>query len=157
MIEVPVSGGLVALIDDEAAHLVVPYRWTSQRLGNTFYAVRHTGGRNIRMHQVIMPLPKGWEVDHRDGNGLNNTGANLRPATKRQQQQNRRPQVHSSQFKGVQLLKSHGCARWCAVIVVNGRRILRVARSEIDAAQRYNAMARLHFGDFARLNEIPGG
>lgn len=95
------------------------------------------------------------KIDHRDGDGLNNQRHNLRPATTRQNGQNRRKvAAASSAFKGVSFhLRDR---KWQARIKVSAARIqLGYFESEADAARAYNAAALKYFGEFASLNVIP--
>ncbi len=62
---------------------------------------------------------QGYQIDHRDGNGLNNTRDNLRHVTVRQNQQNRRNINKSSIYPGVCRIKNSG--KWCATICINGK------------------------------------
>jgi hypothetical protein len=105
------------------------------------------------MHRLIMGVtdPK-IDVDHRDGNGLNNTYDNLRVATHAQNIQNCKKQVTStSRFKGVSWRKDEQL--WVARIQVNGKsRFLHYHKTEEDAARAYDLAATEHFGDFAKLN-----
>ncbi len=56
-------------------------------------------------------------------------------------------------MKGL-MMKAGG--RWRAQIRVNGKSIRRYASSELAAAKAYNALAKQHFGEFARLNCVDG-
>jgi len=107
------------------------------------------------MHRIIMDAEKGEEIDHRDGNGLNNQRCNLRLCTHRQNLMNRR-KTHkrcSSKFRGVSWEKRSG--KWCAQIMIHYRHIhLGYFDDEVLAALAYNEAATKHFGEFAHLNEI---
>lgn len=77
----------------------------------------------IWMHRELVgaaPGDRSIEVDHRDGNGLNNTAANLRILTRGGNAQNRKATVGSSRYRGVCWHKKDGC--WQAAVKVNGRR-----------------------------------
>ena len=105
------------------------------------------------MHALLLPLEKPLTPDHINGDGLDNRRSNLRPATPAQQMWNKAGSRNG--FKGVtwsseSRLKAGG--RWKAHIGVKGRRITRWAKSEREAAEIYNALAREHFGEYARVN-----
>jgi len=99
-----------------------------------------------------MNPPPGVPVDHKDGDGLNNQRNNLRICTARENKQNgaKYKNGRTSRYKGVSLQKNS----WRMQIAVNGKRIRRCFRTEIEAAKEYNSLAELHFGAFARLNAI---
>jgi hypothetical protein len=150
MIEIPLTQGKVVRIED--LPLISPYRWYAARSYGQWYAfsVNHPP---IKMHQLILPPADGLTPDHIDGDGLNNTRANLRLATRLQQRMNtgKRQGAKHSAYKGVTLHQG----RWCAEIKINGRRIRKMASSDVDAARIYNKLACKLFGAFARLNEVP--
>lgn len=111
------------------------------------------------MHRLILGLtdPK-IQVDHRNGNGLDNRRENIRVVTASQNQMNasktKRPKV--SKFKGVtRNLRRPGCYMWKALITMNNKTIfLGEYKHEREAARAYNEAARRLFGDYARLNEL---
>jgi hypothetical protein len=156
--EVPLTRGLVAIVDDEDAHLVLPHKWMASRSdpARSWRASRRVTveGREITlwMHQVIVGVRE-WpriEIDHRDGNGLNNTRANLRIATPSQNRANRSfPPNPVSGLRGVHPLRG----RWKAHIRSNGKqRNLGMFDTKEEAAKAYDAAALDAFGEFARLN-----
>jgi len=104
----------------------------------------------IRMHRFILSAKAGDLVDHRDGDGLNNQKVNLRLATTAQNGRNQRRRADNrSGFKGV---KANG-SKWMARIRANNQRIfIGNFSTKEDAARAYDAVARLLFGEFARLN-----
>lgn len=104
-----------------------------------------------RLSRLLLQAPKGMNVDHINGNPLDNRKANLRFASSQQNNRNRaktsRPK--SSQYKGV----SRDRNRWTAVIYSNYRQIyLGSFVNEVDAARAYDAKAREIFGEFAAVN-----
>jgi len=154
MIEVPLTQGKVALIDDEDNPLVSKYKWQAHRdskANNTYYAtttIRRSDGKRttLQMHNLILGCKR---VDHKDNNGLNNQRSNLRPATHSQNGANTGTIRNKSGFKGVCFERD----RWRAAIRVEGRLIfLGYFNTPKSAARAYDYAARIHFGDFARLN-----
>lgn len=108
------------------------------------------------MHHEILAVADGLEVDHIDGDGLNNRRSNLREADDVQQGANKRNRKHSSRFKGVSWDQRK--KRWRASIRVayKLKNLGRFAREE-DAARAYDEAAITAFGRFARLNLSAGG
>lgn len=104
------------------------------------------------MHREIVASEGRFEVDHRDGDGLNNQRHNLRIATSSQNQGNQcKTQGRTSRFKGVSWAKRHG--KWVAQIQVKRRsKNLGYFRREEEAAAAYDQAALRFFGEFARLN-----
>jgi hypothetical protein len=155
------AAGRIALIDDGDYDLVTQHPWHVQEqrrsgrpTGPYAAATVRTGspprGSTILMHCLILGQPG---VDHRNGNGLDNRRANLRPATHAQNQRNQRPRIVStSEFKGVSW-DSHRL-KWHARIA---RRHLGRFDDELAAAKAYDAAARELYGEFAWLNFPPEG
>lgn len=153
---VPLTKGYEAVIDADDVPLVSGWNWHARIDKNTVYASRNretdADGRRgaISMHRQISCSPDGMEVDHRDGDGLNNRRMNLRVATKSQNQSNRKTSILSQTgLKGVTPYKRDGT--WHARISLNGRRIsLGYYKTPEDAHSAYcNASAKLH-GEFGR-------
>lgn len=150
-IAVPLSAGLVALVDLADAERILAHKWSASGLSGQRYAVTRLGGKLVAMHRFLMPgQPR---IDHCDGDRLNNTRANLRVASASQNSMNMRKKAGaSSQFKGVSKLGNV----WWARIKANGKaRSLGTHHCEVEAARAYDRAARQFFGEFARLN-FPG-
>lgn len=155
--EIQLTRGFVALVDDEDFEALVQFKWRAFAGPGvrTHYATRmvrsDSGARtDVRMHRVIMAAPTGLEVDHIDGNGLNNQRSNLRIVTRSQNMQNqtRKGRGCSSRFKGVSWDTERGA--WRAFIRINGKKTaLGVFRDEEKARDAYAAAAIRHFGEFA--------
>jgi hypothetical protein len=91
------------------------------------------------------------EVDHRDGDGLNNRWGNLRESTKSQNQANAKTRSDSrTGIKGVQWRDGIG---WVARIQhEKQRRHLGVFKTKEAAAAAYGRAASELFGEFARVS-----
>jgi hypothetical protein len=106
------------------------------------------------MHREIITPPYPLVVDHINHNGLDNRKANLRPATKSQNNINKpnikRKGAHSK-YRGVTLEKRIN--KWQAQIRAKGtHRVIGYFEDEIEAAKAYDAKARKYHGEFAVLN-----
>ncbi len=82
------DGGIntYSLIDNKDFDLVVKYKWHLGYGRHTRYAVS-SGFKNKHsesLHRFLMGFPRGKEVDHINGNGLDNRRNNLRIVTKQQ-------------------------------------------------------------------------
>ena len=154
--EIPLTKGYVALVDDCDYDQLAIYNWHVLMTRNTVYAVRGVGPRGkqraVLMHRTIMGPAAHLEVDHIDGDGVNNQRHNLRICTHQQNMQARRKHVPTaSAFRGVSPLAARG--KWVAYIFHNGaQRHIGVFQSEAAAAHAYDQRAKELFGDFARLN-----
>lgn len=155
--------GLMAIVDDIDYDDLIKYRWyghKSQR-GNVYAINRNSiDGRKttLRMHRVILKLPPAVfdrekrEVDHIDGNTLNNKKENLRIVTHQQNCWNSKKIKDSiSPYKGV----CFDCRRslWYSRIRFNGKnKFLGYFKTEKEAAHAYDKYAIEIFGENAKLN-----
>ena len=150
---IQLTRGFCATVDDE------DYAWLSGLKWHAWVKTRSDGSKLVyaqgnagKMHRLIAGAPQGAFVDHIDGNGLNNTRANLRLVTAKQNNMNRRGVcAASSQFKGVTWNKAKG--KWQAAIRSDGRsKHLGLFSQERDAARAYDCAAVVAFGPFAKPN-----
>lgn len=160
---IPLSGkngrGLRAIVSRRDFRLVRAFRWfVSYTKARTLYAQTHVKrvGRDttIQMHRLI--LPHAHEVDHRNGNGLDNRRRNLRAASSAGNRQNRTLQRNNtSGYRGVRYNKQTDS--WMACIGAGqhkGKRniYLGLFKTAKAGALVYDRQARRRFGSFARLN-----
>jgi hypothetical protein len=159
MKEIPLTQGHTAIVDDEDFEIWGHIKWCAvvRPKSRTVYAVRYVrpddeGTRSRLLHRVILNAPRGVEVDHIDGNGLNNCKSNLRLDYTRQNNQNRAKQVNNkSGYIGVSWSKS--ASKWQAFVKLDGKnRYVGVYEEATDAAKARDAEARRLHGEYARLN-----
>jgi hypothetical protein len=150
---VPLTKGYEAVIDAEDAVILQFFSWSAKPKPSKVYAVTglksRSGYTTVLMHRMIMRYPLGLQVDHIDGDGLNNRKSNLRVATHAQNMWNRGPQHNNtSGFRGVSWHEKS--AKWQARIKhENGRMFLGYFDTAEAANEAYiEASKRLH-GDFA--------
>jgi hypothetical protein len=154
---IPLTKGQFAIVDDTDFDRLSQFKWCALELTHTFYAMRNerqkeTGNpHRIYMHRLIMNTPSGFDTDHHDHDGLNNTRANLRICTRVQNTRNARPRGGRSEYKGVSWHNQRN--KWITRIRFDGtQKHVGIYTSESEAARAYDAAALLHFGEFARLN-----
>lgn len=152
-VEVPVSGGYVAIVDAVDADLVLAHKWNALSTKGKLYAqrsVRRDDGEwaTEKLHSYIT----GYALtDHRNGDGLDNRRENLRRATQQQNMCNRIATPGKSGFKGVTWNKRD--ENWKAQIGSRGKHYhLGYYLIAEEAAMAYDEAARRLHGEFATLN-----
>ena len=143
MKKIPLTREMFAIVDDKDFEWLNQWNWHTQQGYKTWYAVRKSKGKRIKMHRQILGCTKNEQVDHRNGNGLDNQRHNIRKCTRSQNMQNLpKREGGSSIFKGVSWEKT--CNKWRAGIKLNGKRTwLGVYVSDTEL-----------FGEFACLNIV---
>jgi hypothetical protein len=146
---VRLSQGLFATVDSADYKKISEHKWSVCRQGCKVYAKARINGRIVLMHRFLMRPPKGYQVDHIDGNGLNNCRNNLRVCTPAQNQANRGPRGGSSRFVGVYRRGD----RWRAGMGYRGRwYTLGTYGDEVEAAKARDRKAVELHGPYAYLN-----
>lgn len=121
--EIQLTQGKVAIIDYMDRGLVAGLTFHAVRVEKQWYAATTIDGERHYLHHIIVGKPKrGFVVDHRDRDGLNNRRANLHHVTKGMNTRNADLRSdNKSGYKGVSPTTSRN--KWRATIRINGERI----------------------------------
>jgi hypothetical protein len=148
--------GLSVEIDDADAELVSIYKWTV--IGRSIKYARATRtnfGKVLSMHRFICGLVSGdpREVDHIDGNGLNNKRTNLRICSHSENSKNRKKNKNNSTgFKGVYKQKANQTKPYRGIVRFLGKRYRSKYFSTAEEAHAaYCEIAKRLQGEFARF------
>jgi hypothetical protein len=152
----------VALVDAEDYNRVVTAisnraKWYAHSPPTTkkYYAMN--GNRDLSIHRVVMNAPKGMDVDHINGDPLDNRKENLRICTRSQNSQNKQVRTDSaSGHKGVYERKGGKLKKRFQAYIWHPEKKARYrlgyyATAE-EAATAYDRKALELFGEFALLN-----
>lgn len=151
------ANGLFAMVDDEVFDYLSQWKWNIIPKGYAIRTDRSSGRkRTVYMHREIanvLGIEKlGLQIDHIDGNKLNNTRSNLRPATNQLNQANVGLQKNNTTgFKGV-TKRTKGRASWYIARIGKDRKrhALGCFKDPAEAHAAYVSAANQMFGEFAR-------
>lgn len=142
------------LLDEEDEKRFSRYTWMKNSNG---YVIRQIGKKVKFLHREILDCPEKYQVDHINGNPLDNRKINLRICSKIENSWNRKLNKNSKTgYKGVHFKKNNrGTKKYLARISYFGERIhLGYFYSAEDAANAYNKKAVELYGEFANLNIV---
>lgn len=142
------------MIDDEDYDLD-QFNWSiNPKDGYVYGRIPEKG--QVRLHRLITNALPGEEVDHKDGNKLNNVKSNLRRCTKAQNMCNsKKYSTNKSGYKGVSFHKRSN--KWQSTIMKNQKKIyIGVFDNPVEAAKAYDTKAIELFGEFAKTNQDLG-
>lgn len=155
MKKILLTQGKYSLVDDEDFEYLNQFLWCFD--GN--YAVRRITVekgvyKKIYLHHVIFPIKKGFQVDHKNTNKLDNQKNNLRYATHAENVRNKKIiSTNTTGYKGVTFNKRAG--KFVAQITVNNKNIfLGYFIKAEEAAVAFDLAATKFYKKFANLNFV---
>jgi len=156
MKKIELTQGYFTLVDDEDFEWLSMFSWRVSRTRLVNYARTSKYNKTTKkvdsanMHRIILNAPENMEVDHIDGNGLNNQKCNLRFATRSQNTCNIKKVYGNVSFRGVHKTPNN---TYRAMISVKGKKKhVGTYKSAIEAAISYDKAAKDTYGEFAQLN-----
>lgn len=149
--------GKKAIIDNRDYEMLNKKKWHVYKSSSgRYYASRNNSRKHkdghylLKMHREIMGLQKydKRQVDHINGNSLDNRRSNLRIVTPQQNSWNRKAQKNSN--SGVRGVYKHTqINKWVAQIKVGSKRIHIGSFDTIeDAKLAYDKKAELYYGEY---------
>lgn len=157
MAKIELTQNKTVILDDADIELVSGYKWCAFKRDKKYYALTsvrfHGKNTNLLMHMLILGKKPGYEIDHKNNDGLDNRRCNLRHATRSQNNMNKLKSKGTSIYKGVSWSNYHQA--WKAQIKKDKvDHHLGYYSSEIEAAMIYNTATDKYFGEFAKPNEF---
>lgn len=155
---IELTQGKVTLVDDDVYEWASKLKWHVRKHKRRWNAARNSlqvdGPRQtLLLHREILRPADDQEVDHINGDSLDNRRANLRSVSHQQNTsafQRQRPNK-TSKFRGVNWDKKVDA--WRAQICCRGNKIaLGFSTSEETAAKLYDTYARKFLGEFTQPN-----
>lgn len=155
MKKIKLTKGYSTIVDDDIFLMLNKYSWHAVVCKNSVYAVSFINGKTTQMHRFILKVKKGYYVDHKNLNGLDNRRKNLRIATPSQNRMNTLVYKHNKTgYKGVHKCKSK-INPYRSQIRFKGKIYhLGCFKTEKQAAYAYNKKAKELFKEFYRGNNV---
>jgi hypothetical protein len=151
---IPLTRGYFAIVDDQDYEELSKHKWHANiKSNNRVYPIRYDAKlKRVAMHKDVLNHFDGSDVDHINGNTLDNRLCNLRICTRSQNTQNaNKKSNNTSGYKGVSW-HSH-TKKWQVQLCANGKYIsVGYFDDKIEAAKAYDNAAIKYHGEFSRLN-----
>lgn len=154
MMEIILKNKKTVLVNNRDYKKLIKHKWKYCFTQGKEYVYTYSEGKRISMHRYLLNPNADQEVDHVNGNGLDNRKKNLRRCSHSQNMMNRKINKNNkSGYKGV-------CYRarinlYYAYISVNSKTINLGHYKKIkDAALAYNTAAQKFYGKFASINTL---
>lgn len=153
------------LVDDKDYEYLNQWKWNTGLWGYPFRMAENgtKDGKRcrkiIKMHRVVINAQKGQEVDHIDGNKLDNRKQNLRFVTKQQNIRNRGVTKRNKYgYKGVTRTtdKRYKSPWKMTTHDPIGQQIVLYFKTAEDALKKYDEYNELWFGEYAMTNKRLG-
>jgi hypothetical protein len=164
MKEFPLTKGKVAIVDDDFFEYLVSLRkkfYFQDQGDGRGYAVNRTNHEYLRMHHLVMQfhgieIPQGMEVDHKNGNRLDNQFENLQLLTRRENLlKKKRKYINQTGYIGVIVRKDGRSSgtRYRAYVNHEGKTYFNgMYGTPEEAARAHDELAKRLQGPYANLN-----
>lgn len=156
-VKIPISGGHFATVDAEDFERISAFKWKASvrvkkdgTIAKVYAQRSRRDGGSPMMHRSIIEYNGPMQVDHINGDGLDNRRCNLRLCSRSENMANQEIGIgNTSGRKGVTWHKRD--AVWQAQLKVNGKMLYLGSFPDLDQAKAaYDRAAREAFGQFWR-------
>ncbi len=151
---IELTKGYQTTVDDADYDRLIEFRWFATERSSNVYAARDPsraiGGSRIYMHRWILNAPATLQIDHVNGDGLDNRRENLRLATPKQNSENRTgPTRSATGYRGVRKV---GPGSFHAYVNTENRQIGIGCWGTSEEAATARDLEVIRIGSRARLN-----
>ena len=137
------------MLDDEDYERAKHFKWYTHRVGGNLYAAGYPEGKCTHLHRWLCSVTdRKYDVDHANGDGLDNRRENLRVCTRAQNCVNTRSR-NPNRLKGATLMAGNRSLPWRAQITLNKKNtFLGYYKTEQEAHEAYLSKMKELFGEF---------
>jgi len=144
-----------AIIDNEDYEKVKDHKWHLTTRG---YVECNNRKQRIKLCNLVFGsvIPRGYEIDHKKHNLLDNRKHKLRLSTHKQNSQNRKlSKANTTGMVGVSFNKKRN--KYLAQLKTNGVKVLfKRFKNKVDAMKERDRVALKYYGKFAYTNKMMG-
>jgi len=156
---IELNKGMHAKVDDDDFDRISSVKWSVSKHGNCYYANRgfmENGKlRSVQMHQEILNFPDGVDIDHINGDALDNQKCNLRICSHQQNTFNRRPNKSTDTgYKDIHFVQKTHQFTVC-ITKDSKKKHIGNFKTLSEAVVAYNDAADTLHGEFAFKQEMP--
>lgn len=149
---IKLTKGRFTIVDDDLFEFLNQYKWHYQ-FGYAKRMIRVNGQRKaLHLHRFIINAPNHLQVDHINGDSLDNRRENLRLCSQKDNAKNRSMSKNNkSGFPGVYYYEKYG--KYCAQATVNGsKKTLGYFDTKEEAFEARQEVVKEHYKSFAPVN-----
>lgn len=148
MKEIKLTQGYITKVDDLDYRVVGNIKFYAVVVSGKPYAQTNINGKVVRLHQIILGKKSGYEIDHINGDSLDNRRSNLRFCTHAENMYNKKMYKNNKLgVKGVFLETNSG--RYVAQVRKFGKRIVKRFSTILEAEKAYKLLSTSAFGEFS--------
>lgn len=152
---IELTQGKFAVVDDEDYEYISMFKWHlsySGYVASSVYNPETKRSKHLLMHRFLTPCPKGKQVDHIDGDRLNNCRDNLRICTLAENRSNSgRYTTNTSGHRGIQWRSDK--KKWRARIFHDKKEYFLGYFADKDkAVEVWRRVAKLLYGEFVNFD-----
>ena len=152
--KIPLTKGKFALVDKEDYDVLNQWNWFLTSSGGKEYAARvlpRPVHKQILMHRQLLGVVGKTEIDHKNGNGLDNRKVNLRKVSSQQNKWNSfKHKDNKTGFRGV-VFAPHA-KKFAVFVKTKNKRFFGYFKTAEEAAKKHDEVVKQEFGQFAKLN-----